>query len=103
MENVNKNKFSREYLYRECVIHRHALGLVLMQPVIINDKRFNKITMLDVAGSKEENEQFLKNLINGIDTYGRMSIDIFDMSPDGISSRQTINIDTKNILGVYEI
>lgn len=103
MENVNKNKFSREYLYRERVVHRHALGLKLIQPIVINDKRFNKITMLDVVGSKEENEQFLKNLISGIDTYGRMSINIFNMSPDGISSRQTINIDTKNIIGVYEI
>lgn len=102
MENVNKNKFSREYLYRECVMHRHALGLVLIQPVIINDKEFNEITMLDVTGSKEEMEQYLKNVLNGINIYGKMSINISDMLPNGISSGRTINIDidTENIFEI---
>lgn len=58
MENVNKNKFSREYLYRECVVHRHALGLKLIQPIVINDKRFNKITMLDVLAAKKKMSNF---------------------------------------------
>lgn len=105
MENVNKNNFSREYLYRECVMYNHALGLILAEPVIINDKKFSEITMLDIVDSNDVKEQYLKNVLNGINTYGKMSINTFDLLPNGISSGQTINIDidTENILGVDKI
>ena len=70
---------SIEYLFRECNMHHHALGLLLHAPVILCGKPTTEIVVLKVHCSENEAEQLTRNVLNEMNTnYGIYSISVSD-------------------------
>jgi len=65
---------SKEYLFRECVLHRHCILLNLYRPIIVNEKYVNEIFMNDIIMTEDEQKQLLLNIGNGINTDGVMNV-----------------------------
>lgn len=59
---------SIEYLFRECNMHHHALGLELHTPVRLCGKPATEIVVLKVNCSDNEAEVLLRNVLNGVNT-----------------------------------
>ncbi len=87
--------FSKEYLFRECVVHHHCIMLNLYRPIILNGKNVNEIFMNDIILTEDEHKQLLLNIGNGINTEGVMKVVV---NVDGDPNvTQNILISTANI------
>lgn len=76
------NKISKEYLYRECVLHRHCILLRFRKAIKWNNGVVDEIYMNDMCLKEEEKEQMIRNISNGIKTYGMIEIKAFAGTED---------------------
>lgn len=95
------NSFSKEYLFRECVLHRHCIMLRLNKSIQWDNHFVNEIYMVDLCLTEEEKELLLRNFANSIDTYGSINIKAFVAQEEPHNAR-IINISTSNIIGIQK-
>lgn len=70
---------SIEFIFRECNMHHHALGLELHEPVILCGKPTTETVVLKVNCSDNEAEVLLRNVLNGVNTNcGEYSLSVSD-------------------------
>lgn len=97
----HQHMFSKEYLFRECNMHNHCLGVSLKEPIKWDDKLIQEIFIMEVIVSEEENEAYIKNiLINTKESGGSIKVNVFVDDPH---KTKIITIDTSNILEIEEI
>lgn len=70
-------KFSKEFLFRECVLHRHCILLRLCEPIQWDNDAVDEIFMVDMCLEEKEKEQLLLNIANTINNYGMIKIKAF--------------------------
>lgn len=99
-----EGKFSREYIFQECVLFNHCLGAELSNPVTLDDGRICwEIPIVDIILNRQELDMLQKNMVQGIETSGMMRIKTF-YSRDGVDRVDTeMVIDTNNIIGLDEL
>ena len=90
------NKFSREYLFRESVLHRHCILLHLSKDILWNDTFIHDIYMVDMCLSEKEQEQLLFNWANCVNTYGIIVIKAYSIEESPFDARE-IKISTDDI------
>ncbi len=59
---------SKEWLYRECQILRHALGVTLLKPINVQDEEIFRVTLIHLNLLQREEELLVRNLHSHIDT-----------------------------------
>lgn len=62
------DKFSKEWLFRECQIHNHALGVTLLKPIKVQDEDIYRVTIVRLKLSEQEQETLVRNLHSQINT-----------------------------------
>lgn len=70
-------RFSKEYLFRECVLHRHCILVRLYEPIQWDDMAVEEIYMVDMCLNDAEKEQMAQNIANAINSYGTFEIKAF--------------------------
>lgn len=95
----NTNKFSKEYLFMEGVLHRHCILLRLHKAIPWDNDFVDEIYMVDVCLSENEKEGLLLNISNAINTDGMMKIKAFARQESPYDARE-ITIFTENILEI---
>ena len=90
---------SIEYIFRECNMHHHALGLELHDPVILCGKPTTEIVVLQVNCSDKEAEQLTLNVLNELNSNsGVYSISVSDYLGNPFNP-QIIHLNLENIKG----
>ena len=89
-------KFSKEYLFRECVLHRHCILLRLKKAIKWDNDVVDEIYMVNLCLKEKEKEQMLLNIANTIDTYGMIEIKAFAGYESKFDERTT-SISTNDI------
>ena len=99
-----ESKYSREYIFRECVLFHHCLGVELSNPVTLGDGGIHReIPIVDIVLNEQEMDILRKNLEQGIETSGMMRIKTF-YSTDGVDRVDNeVVIDTKDIIELDEL
>lgn len=93
------NKYSKEYLFRECVLHHHCILLHLSKGILWDDKIIYDIYMNDIVLKEKEQKQMLDNWANNLNTYGIFVIKAFTQDVSPLDARQiSLSIDD-----LYEI
>ena len=90
------NTFSREYLFRECVLHHHCLLLHLSKGVLWEDKVINDIYMTGMCVNEKEQEQLLLNWAKAFNTYGIIEIKAYRSEESPFDAKNII-ISTEDI------
>ena len=93
------NKFSKEYLFRECILHHHCLLLHLSKSIALDESIVNEVYMTDMCLKEDEKEQLLLNLANSNNTYGVLEIKAY-ASYESPSEAERILISTNDILEI---
>ena len=93
------NEISKEYLYMECVLHRHCILLHLSKTIKWNNDVTNEIYMADMCLEEEEMKQMILNISNGINTYGMIKIKAFAGQEDFYHAK-TVMVSTDNIIEI---
>lgn len=70
-------KFSKEHLFRECVLHRHCILLRLKKTIKWGNDVVDEIFMVDMSSEEDNQMQMLQNLANNTDTQGMIVIKAF--------------------------
>ena len=96
------SKFSKEYLFRECVLHRHCILLRLSKAIKWDNDVVDEIYMVDMSMEKDNQKQILINMTKNIDSYGMIEIKAFaeQYSPH---EAKTVLISTDDIIEVEMI
>ena len=99
-----ESKYSREYIFRECVLFHHCLGAELSNPVTLDDGRICwEIPIVDIILNRQELDMLQKNMVQGIETSGMMRIKTF-YSTDGVDRVDNeVVINTKDIIELDEL
>lgn len=72
---------SAEFLYQQCNLHKHALGLTLTNPVRVENEDVFNMTALNVSGTDEYYKYLLTNIANGINTIdGKITLEVSDLT-----------------------
>ena len=95
----NTNKFSKEYLFREGVLHHHCILLRLHEAIPWDNGIVDEVYMVDVYLSEKEKEELFQNIASTINTYGMMKIKAFARLESPYKAREII-ISTDNILEI---
>lgn len=95
----NTNKVSKEYLFREGVLHHHCILLRLYEAIPWDNDFVDEIYMTDICLSEKEKEELLQNIASIINTYGMMKIKAFARQESPYDAREVI-ISTDNILEI---
>lgn len=94
---------SIEYLFRECNMHHHALGIELHAPVLLCGKPTTDIVLLKVNCSDKESEQLTRNVLEGVNTnVGIYSITVSDETGNP-HNPQHILLDIANVKEIWRI
>ena len=93
------DKFSKEFLFKQCNINNHCLCLNLSTPIYIDEKIYDSIYLMRVVLTKEEEILILSNIKNNVDTYGEMTISFFVDNKNPLDTIQK-SVNTNNI---YEV
>ena len=94
--------FSKTYLFRECCMHNHTLGLELKKPVVIDGEVCKNVYLQDFAGDEKLRQQFTQDALNNKDLYGTFEAIVFTET-SGPSESKKMMLDTENIESVEEI
>lgn len=92
-------KFSKEYLFRECVLHRHCILLRLSKAIKWDNDVFDEIFMVDMCLEDEEKKRLLLNMANTINNYGMIRIKAF-VGQDNPQNARITNISTDDIIEI---
>lgn len=92
-------KFSKEFLFRECVLHRHCILLRLCEPIRWDNDAVDEIFMVDMCLDNVEKEQMILNIANTIDSYGTIRIKAF-AGNENPHDAKNITIYTANIIEI---
>ena len=74
---MSKNNFSKEYLFRECVINRHSILLRLYEAIRWNEVFVDEIYLVDICMEEDIQKQLIQNIANSVNTYGEIKIKAF--------------------------
>ena len=96
------SKFSKEYLFRECVLHRHCILLRLKKTIKLGNDVVDEIFMVDMSMDEDNKKLILINIANVIDTYGIIEIKAF-ASQDSPYEAETVLISTDDVLEIEMI
>lgn len=94
-------KYSIEWLYNECMNHRHALGITLKSPLLIDHNEYYDVIIVQILLSNEQEEAIQRNILydkknNYVGTY--MCSGYLNIS--GESALRTFNINIEDIIEV---
>ncbi len=67
---MNNNKFSKEFLFRECNLHNHCIALHLTEPFIYKQKREYIVYMTSIVLTHQQEKMLLKNIADKKNTFG---------------------------------
>ena len=95
-------KFSKEFLFRECVLHRHCILLRLDNSIKWDEGFVDEIFMVDMCLEGKEQEQLLLNISQAINTEGIIEIKAFAGQESPYDARK-INVSTCNIEEIEKI
>lgn len=84
------SKFSREHLFRECVLHRHCILLHLSKSLRWEKDLINDIYMMDMCLNEKEQEQLLLNWANAVNTYGTIEIKAYRIGESSFDAKNII-------------
>ena len=94
---------SIEYLFRECNMHHHALGLELHNPVRLCGELAREIVLLKINCCDKEVDQLTRNVLNKINTNsGVYSMSVSDNLGNPYNE-QKIEVDIENILNAWSL
>ncbi len=96
------SKFSKEYLFRECVLHRHCILLHLSKAIKWDNDVVDELFMVDMSLDKNDKKQILVNIANVINTYGMIEIKAF-ASQDSPHEEKTVLTSTDDIIEIEMI
>lgn len=95
--------YSIEYIFRECNMHKHALGVELYTPIILCEKSVRNITILKVNYSEQLVEQLTRNVLNEVNTnVGVYSFLVSDNVGNPFNP-QNIMLELQNIKGIWKV
>lgn len=60
--------YSIEYLYRECNLKDHALGIELRSPILLEGEKRRDLILLKIESDNTSDDFFQKNIKGGINT-----------------------------------
>ena len=92
-------KFSKEFLFRECVLHRHCILLRLSEPIQWDDNAVDEIFMVDMCLREKEKEHLLLNMANTINNYGMIKIKAFAIQEEPQNAR-VFTLSTSDIVEI---
>ncbi len=69
--------FSKEYLFKKCVIERHCLLLRLYNDIVWDNKTVDEIFMLGMCLKEDDVKQVLLNITFTVNTFGKIEIIAF--------------------------
>ena len=95
-------KFSKEFLFRECVLHRHCILLHLCKPIQWDNDVVDEIFMVDMCLEDKEKEQLLLNIANTINNYGMIKIKAFVGQENPYNARY-FTISTNDIVEIESL
>lgn len=98
----NVNKFSREYLFKECILSCHCILLRLHKAIPWNNNVIDEIFMVDMCLSEKEKEELFLNITNAINTYGVIKTKAFAEQESPYDAREVF-ISTNNIREIEKI
>lgn len=91
-----ESKFSMEWLFQKCNLHKHCLHLELKVPVVIRGTKTKDVYVLEVIATEEEQEAIMQNIAAGINTYNAgIAVRVTDKMP--ITDTVCIGLSTANI------
>lgn len=96
------SKFSKEYLFRECVLHHHCILLRLKKAIKWDNDVVDEIFMTDMVLKDLERDQLLLNMANAIDSYGLIEIKAF-AEQESPCEAKTVLISTDDIIDIEMI
>ncbi|MCM1071861.1 MAG: hypothetical protein NC210_05840 [[Clostridium] fimetarium] len=95
--------YSIEYLFRECNLHHHALGIELHTPIMLCGKPTSEIVALKVNCSDQEAEQLARNVLEEINTnVGAYSISVSDENGNPLNP-QALWLNLQNIKQIWQV
>lgn len=94
--------FSKTYLFRECYMLHHTLGLELKKPVVIDGEVCQIVYLQDFDGDEKIHQQLTQDVINKVDLYGTFKAIVFTET-SGPFELKKIMLDTENIESVEEV
>lgn len=95
---TGKGKFSKEFLFRECVLHHHCIALHLRNGIQWDNAVVDVIYMIDIVFTDMEQEQLLNNIARGVNTFGILDIKAFSGQESPYEAR-SISVSTEDIIG----
>lgn len=96
---MSKNNFSKEYLFRECVLNHRCILLRLYEAIRWNDTFVDEIYLVDICVEEDMHGQLIKNITNSVDTYGEIKIKAFAQS-ESVYDGKILTISTSDILEI---
>lgn len=87
--------YSIEYLYNECVLHRHCIRLHLKKDVCIDSKTVSDFYLMGFVLTSTEERLMLEKIITRINTFG--SFRAFGFINNPIEEHIETIIETDNI------
>lgn len=90
------DSFSKEFLFKECVLHHHCIALHLRESIQWNKVKVYVIYMTDIIIKDEEKELLLQNINKGVNTFGYLNVKAFARQESPYEGRNTM-ISTDNI------
>ena len=91
--------FSKEYLFRECVLHHHCILLRLNRRIVSFDGDKNEIYMKGFCLSEEQQRQMHLNIARNMETYGFVNIMAFMENESPFDAREIV-ISTDDIIEI---
>ncbi len=93
------NNFSKEFLFRECVLHHHCIMLHLYNSLEWDDELVDEVFVIGIFLSDDEQRQLIMNIANMVNTYGIIKIKAF-ADHEAPSDAREVTISTDNIVEV---
>ena len=93
-------KYSIEWLYNKCVNHRHALGITLESPLLIDNNEYYDVTIVQILLSREQEETVQRNILYDKKNYVGTYLCSGYLNIPGESVIRTFNINIEDIIEV---
>ena len=86
--------FSKEWMYLNCNVRHHCLGVKLLRPIIFRGQSVNRLFITEIVDNEFKRSLCNKTGIIQEDTLGTLQVQAFSQRP---SDSQLIEIDMDNI------
>lgn len=96
---MSENKFSIEYLFRECVMKHHCILLRLYEAIQWNESLVDEIYLVDICVEEDVKKLLIQNITNTVNTYGEIRIKAFALF-EGPYEAKVLTICTNQILEI---